>query len=498
MTAKDKAKKELEQLINYFRRNEDALMKGDSNEEEVILHYISPMFEVFGWDFNNKKRKDLNKMEVRAQRTFKSNNKDYRPDFNFNYDSGSVAFYLDAKAVPVKLKTHSKSALQVRGYGWNANRPISILTDFQEFAVYNCTLEPKITDSTQVGLIKYLSYDQYLDNQNFDFLWSYFMKDNVESKSLEQLVKSEGYLKGSITVDKHFLNSLNRWRELLALGIKKSNLNIDEFTLNYLVQQTIDRILFLRICEARGIEHAQTLYHKIVGATNAYDNLVKYYFESDKKYNSGLFDFKQDVISPKIQIDNFTLVSIINEIYPPHSPYRFDVIPVEIIGNAYEQFLGNEIRIERNKVIVEQKPEVRKAGGVYYTPQYIVNYIVEKTVGKLIDKKTPDQISSIKILDPSCGSGSFLLGAYKYLLDYHLDYYLRNKHKFKNIPVDEDGKLYTNPALRDVPPAALLKSKTSLQRLAQPEEIAAAVTFLVSDDASYITGSTLAVNGGRI
>ncbi|MBV8885700.1 MAG: glucose 1-dehydrogenase [Chroococcidiopsidaceae cyanobacterium CP_BM_RX_35] len=60
----------------------------------------------------------------------------------------------------------------------------------------------------------------------------------------------------------------------------------------------------------------------------------------------------------------------------------------------------------------------------------------------------------------------------------------------------ENAKLYTHPALQDVSPDARLKSMTSLQRLAQPEEIAAAVTFLVSDDASYITGSTLAVDGG--
>lgn len=62
----------------------------------------------------------------------------------------------------------------------------------------------------------------------------------------------------------------------------------------------------------------------------------------------------------------------------------------------------------------------------------------------------------------------------------------------------ENAKRYTHPALQDVSPDALLNSKTSLQRMAQPEEIAAAVTFLVSDDASYITGSTLAVDGGRL
>ena len=60
----------------------------------------------------------------------------------------------------------------------------------------------------------------------------------------------------------------------------------------------------------------------------------------------------------------------------------------------------------------------------------------------------------------------------------------------------ENAKRYTHPAQQNVSPDALLKSQTALQRLAQPEEIAAAVAFLVSDDASYITGSTLAVNGG--
>ena len=72
------------------------------------------------------------------------------------------------------------------------------------------------------------------------------------------------------------------------------------------------------------------------------------------------------------------------------------------------------------------KPEVRKAGGVYYTPQYIVDYIVKNTVGKLIEGKTPKEISQIKIVDPACGSGSFLIGVYDCLLKYHNNYYNQN------------------------------------------------------------------------
>ncbi|MCD4713094.1 MAG: N-6 DNA methylase, partial [Clostridiales bacterium] len=74
-------------------------------------------------------------------------------------------------------------------------------------------------------------------------------------------------------------------------------------------------------------------------------------------------------------------------------------------------------------------PEVKKAGGVYYTPQYIVDYIVRNTVGKLVEGKTPKEIAEITILDPACGSGSFLIGAYTYLLQYHLDWYMKNKPK---------------------------------------------------------------------
>lgn len=145
-------------------------------------------------------------------------------------------------------------------------------------------------------------------------------------------------------------------------------------------------------------------------------------------------------------IDNKVIKEIINELYYPLSPYEFSVIPVEIIGNAYEQFLGKTISIDKNhKAVIELKPEVRKAGGVYYTPEYIVDYIVANTVGEAIKGKTPDEIVNIKILDPACGSGSFLLGAYKYLLNYHKEYFLKNKTKkymgSRYEIIDESGNL---------------------------------------------------------
>jgi type I restriction-modification system DNA methylase subunit len=210
------------------------------------------------------------------------------------------------------------------------------------------------------------------------------------------------------------------------------------------VQLIIDRLIFLRIAEDRGVETYGELKTSINQKGEVYQNLLYNFRKADEKYNSGLFDFKKDTISEKLLIDNKVIRSIVNEMYYPESPYEFSVISVEILGSAYEQFLGKVIRITpAHHAKIEEKPEVRKAGGVYYTPQYVVEYIVKNTVGKLIEGKTPDQISQLKICDPACGSGSFLIGAYQYLLEYHHKFYTKdaiNRGK-KDCPLNPDGHL---------------------------------------------------------
>jgi hypothetical protein len=129
----------------------------------------------------------------------------------------------------------------------------------------------------------------------------------------------------------------------------------------------------------------------------------------------------------RIVIDDTPLKEIIRRLYYPESPYEFSVLPADILGQVYEQFLGKVIRLTSgHRAVVEDKPEVKKAGGVYYTPTFIVDYIVEYTVGKLLDGKTPAQAEKLRILDPACGSGSFLIAAYQYLLDWHRDWYSSN------------------------------------------------------------------------
>jgi len=214
------------------------------------------------------------------------------------------------------------------------------------------------------------------------------------------------------------------------------NPNFKQRELNFAVQQTIDRVVFLRICEDRGIENYGRLM-ALQNGNNVYKRLFQLFRKADEKYNSGLFHFKKeksrenfDNLTPNLIIDDKELKSIFKNLYYPDSPYEFSVLPADILGRVYEQFLGKIIRLtSKHRAIIEEKPEVRKAGGVYYTPTYIVNYIVKQTVGKLVKDKKPGPrgaVSKLKILHPACGSGSFLLGAYQYLLDWHRDQYVND------------------------------------------------------------------------
>jgi hypothetical protein len=188
------------------------------------------------------------------------------------------------------------------------------------------------------------------------------------------------------------------------------------------------------ICEDRAIEQYGQL-QALLNGERVYPRLKELFNKADRIYNSGLFHFQTekgrpeapDELTPKLTIDDNVLKDIVGGLYYPDSPYEFSVLPADILGQVYEQFLGKVIKLTAgHHAKVEEKPEVRKAGGVYYTPTYIVDYIVKNTVGKLLEDKTPKQAATLRILDPACGSGSFLLGAYQHLLNWHRDWYVKD------------------------------------------------------------------------
>ncbi|GAB4480614.1 MAG: hypothetical protein OHK0057_34310 [Thermoflexibacter sp.] len=448
LVTKEEAKEKIRELIEKFESHKEYFKTLEYNETQTRKDFIAPFFRALGWDIDNKKGKLESYRDVKLEDKIRVSGRTKSPDYAFNVN-GKRTFFVEAKKPAVPIKDQPEPAIQVRNYAWNASLLISVVTDFEEFAIYDCTRKPRKHDRAITKRLKYIHYTQYL--QEFDFLWDTFAFENVEKGSITAYGQKYADLKNAEPVDKAFLKSLEDWRTYLATNIAQLNKNLEEYELNFAVQQTIDRIVFLKVCEDRMLEKEGSLIAQIKKG-NYYQNLYQYFVLADQKYNSGLFDLKKDTVTANLHIDNKVIKSIIEELYGEDEngiTFNFNITPVEILGYAYEQFLGKVIYLtSANSAKIEEKPEVRKAGGVYYTPQYIVDYIVKETLGEVIAGKTPQEISAIKVLDPACGSGSFLLGAYRYLLDYHLSYYQANPSplggvKGKAGTLTPEGKLTT-------------------------------------------------------
>jgi predicted type IV restriction endonuclease len=444
MHTKEEALKKIMLLVERFDEQIESYKRADYNETQTRRDFIDPFWKALGWDVDNENGYAESYREVIHEDRVKVGGATKTPDYSFRLAGGKRMFFLEAKKPSIDIKNDSEPAYQIRRYGWSAKMSISVITDFEEFAIYDCSSKPKATDKASNGRIKYIVYTDYV--KEFDFIWDTFSKERVLKGSFDKYIQNDKNKKGTTTVDHDFLQSLDKWRIELAKNIALRNKNITEDELNFVVQNTIDRIIFLRIAEDRQVERYGDLQDTIKKG-DYYKNLLERFQIANQKYNSELFDFQKDAVSSKIIIDNKIVKNIVSELYYPICPYEFSVLSVEILGSAYEQFLGKQITLTKGgRAIIEEKPEVRKAGGVYYTPQYIVDYIVTNTIGKLIEHKTPKEVSEIKIVDPACGSGSFLIGAYQYLLSWHKDFYTEkgklSKGK-KNSPLTPAGELTT-------------------------------------------------------
>jgi type I restriction-modification system DNA methylase subunit len=439
------------------------------NETKLRQDYLDHFFIALGWDVYNKQGWSEQAREVSVEQTIKISGTTDFIDYSFKVGR-DLMFIAEAKAPRVRIKDNAKAAHQVRRYAWNAKLPLCILTNFDEFAIYDCTKKPSVSDPAGLARIDYFTYKDL--PVKWDELAKTFSKDAIFNGSFENFAKTTKGKKGTATVDEMFLTEIENWRDALAKNIALRNrdrtppLTVDE--LNYSIQVIIDRIIFLQNCEDRGLEEYGAL-RAILDSENIYARLCELFRKADEKYNSGIFHFEKeperedpDILTPTLKIDDKVLKGIIRDL--SEGAYEFSVIPPAILGQVYEKFLGKVIRLtEGNQARIEYKPDVKKAGGVFYTPQYIVEYIVKQTVGELVKEKTPREVAQFRILDPACGSGSFLIGAYQHLLDWHLEWYIRNLAPLLNqkVPI-------TDPRIQTLLPEPLPKKKKLLNSVELP------------------------------
>ncbi len=413
-------------LVEVFDRNAEDYLAAGFKEAELRQQFVNPLFKCLGWDMDNEQGYAEAYKDVVNEAAIVIAGATKAPDYSFRI-GGTRKFYLEAKKPAVNVKDDPAPAFQLRRYAFTARMPLSILTNFKEFAVYDGRVKPAQTDKASTARILYLRCADFADAWD-DKIAGIFSREAVLKGSFDRFADSKKAKRGTATVDAAFLDEIETWREELAKNLALRNPELSSRELNFAVQVTIDRIIFLRMCEARGIEPYGQLKN-LHAHPNIYDGLRDLFRKADERYNSGLFHFHKekdraeapDELTPRLKIDDKVLKSIFRGLYYPDSPYEFSVLPVEILGQVYEQFLGKVIRLTAaHQAKVEEKPEVKKAGGVYYTPSYIVDYIVEHTLGKLLDEPgasatgagpglSPQQAAKLTILDPACGSGSFLL-----------------------------------------------------------------------------------------
>lgn len=422
-TAQEKAeaKARVAALVASFRRNEGDYLSPRYNETQARTDFITPLLEAFGWDVYNRAALPNSLREVVEEATVEVGERlSKKPDYELRL-ARQRKFFVEAKKPSVAIDRDREAAFQTRRYGYSASMPISVLTNFHKLVIYDCK---PVADPGHDAAVARLHVFEYTDFESrFDELWELISRDAVYSGAFDARYAIDVTRRGADQFDDLFLRQVKEWRLRLAINIHANNPRLSPAELTYAVQLFLSRIVFLRICEDRDIERYETL--KNLPTANTFDALVAELRRADAFYDSGLFRLIDDA-RLGVRISDDVLHSIIDELYYPQSPYTFAVVETEVLGEIYEQFLGDGITIEAGNVLIVSKPEVRESGGVVPTPRYIVDAILDRTLAPAIAGRSPGDLAGFTVADICCGSGIFLLSVYEFLLDHYLDWYLTN------------------------------------------------------------------------
>ena len=478
---------ELARLVAQFDRQHPTYTAPDYNEQTLRADFLDAFFRALGWDVGNQKGLIHTEREVNIEVRTEMSGRQTRADYVFRLNR-SERFTCEAKKPAEVL--HNRHIFQAKRDAFARGVPLALLSDFEETKIYIVGARPHL-DDPHTGEWKVLHFRQYNDAARE--LWDLLAYDSVKAGSIDRLIESlpkrplrlkgrQGWLikpDRTRSLDADFLNFLDDVRQHLGSDLLKHNDRADLLEghrLNEAAQRIIDRLVFLRICEDRGIDTGtllQTLFdgwyrqqpdpakprlkkpgkqsHLRFGGAleeeppaagygargrtegGLYRELTEHIRALDQRppsykpfFNGQLF---KPHFSEELTVGDEWLANFLLDLVDDDTGYNFADIKVEILGDAYERFLGKILRPQGRGATIEEKPEVRKAGGVYYTPRYITDYIVEQTVGRLLEGRSPKQTEKLKIVDPACGSGSFLLRAYERVMEHHLRWFMAHPDK---------------------------------------------------------------------
>jgi hypothetical protein len=399
---KREAYEQVRGLIDLFKEQYSSFKTAKYSETQLRIDFLNPLLKSFGWDIDNESAKSQFLRDVVQEESIEVEEADVitkkNPDYTLRI-LGNRKLFVEAKKVAIDIETSKPAAFQTRRYGWNANLGISVLTNFEKLVVYDCRYKPNNEDEPQTARYKNFYFENYLSK--FDELYQLLSHESIASGFIDKCFSLSE--KDTTPFDEYFLFQIEEWREQLAVNVLKNNASLTEEEINFLIQRLLNRIIFLRICEDRDIEKYETL-KQIAN----YDDLKALFLDSDKKYNSGLFDFIEDSLSLGIQLEAGTLIHIFHALYYPSSPYDFSVIEPSILSQIYEKYLGRRITLTpENSIQILEEPEVIASNGVVPTPKRIVEQIVRETLDSIFERDSV-VLDDLRFADMCCGSGTFL------------------------------------------------------------------------------------------
>ena len=397
---KEEAEKKITELVEKYKRLDEKEIKS-YNEANTRRNFIELLFAELGWSVYDKKEVSE---EERASKG--------RVDYAFKLN-GISQFYLEAKALKENLNKEEYIQQAVE-YAYNKGVTWAILSNFESTHVY-------VAQTNKLCLN--LQAANYVER--FDDLWL-LSRESFEANVIAEWGVRYGHLPGKQRIEDRLFQQLKQWRDALFKQIHHYNKQLTHSEINEVIQRFFNRLIFIRNCEDRKIEN-----NKLRATLNEWrtsgckgeliEKLQQVFHYFADPYDSDLF---KPHLTDSIYIESATVEDIINGLYKvPGSiaNYDFSIMEPDVLGSVYEQYLGYVTSLRKKDF--EEQQEVtrkhRKEQGIYYTPTFVTNYIVKETVGHFLKDHTHNEILNMKILDPACGSGSFLIRAFDELLNYH-------------------------------------------------------------------------------
>lgn len=407
----------MQELIDryYQRRNEYISRRSLYSETDIREDFINLFFELLGWDVQNKRNLSRQFREVVRETRVDIDEQTKRPDYEFKLGP-ERKFYVEAKKPNVDIINSPSPAFQVRRYGWSGNLKISILTNFEYLVIYDTTTQPSLDDASSHSRLYRFHFTEYVER--LEEIKSLISREAVYSGQFDEYFSAQTVNRAEEAIDLFFLKRLNQWRLTLAADIIADKPNTAPQTVNEIVERFILRILFLRMCEDRGIQTYQQLQQ--IAAINDWRQFITFLTEVDHRFDSGLFAIRNDPLcnlgEQQIRLNSATVSEIIDSLYFPQAPYTFAVIEPEFLGYVYEQFLHERIDIANETATLQPKPE-NEGRDIVPTPPPLINRIVRDTLPTILEGLSFEEILEKKIVDPACGSGGFLISAFNQLIE---------------------------------------------------------------------------------